>query len=452
MAKKKAAKTAPKAVKSKKVAPKRATAPKSPWTVAPAPVAPPPAMPAATAPSITTQPTAQTKKVGQTATFTVVATGTAPLVYQWFKNGGIVITSATNASYTTPALAVTDNGVKFKVRVTNAAGTVISNEATLTVTAPAREFNWLPIALGIVAGVAGLLIALAVFFSRPAAPKPVAATVAAITQTVAPAATATPAAKPTSTIVPTATPRIDATATKAPTATPAAKPTSTLPALTVTLKPATPIALPTDAPATATPPRGLASTATATLAATQAPATTPTQTAAPTEAQSGSAVTLDSIVENGKKPPFETTVQKDDRGHDVTTIKGFDLTDTGGDDTGCTRTELDAVALREEIGSPAENCKIVVEWSLKYQATTIVSGIYAMKPGEWFRIEGNVSGEDRFVGTLWYLPSGWASHMYAANIAAEWQPKNPGLVTIVGLSPTDPWVVGLAKLLAALPK
>src|SRR5207253_1787430 len=40
----------------------------------------------ATAPSITTQPANQTVTVGQTATFTVVATGTAPLSYQWQKS------------------------------------------------------------------------------------------------------------------------------------------------------------------------------------------------------------------------------------------------------------------------------------------------------------------------------------------------------------------------------
>src|SRR6266404_3744146 len=42
---------------------------------------------AAVAPTITTQPANQTVTAGQTATFTVVATGTAPLSYQWQKNG-----------------------------------------------------------------------------------------------------------------------------------------------------------------------------------------------------------------------------------------------------------------------------------------------------------------------------------------------------------------------------
>src|SRR5439155_1646557 len=57
--------------------------------------------PAPVAPAITTQPANQTVTAGQTATFTVVATGTAPLGYQWQKNGAN-IAGATAASYTTP--------------------------------------------------------------------------------------------------------------------------------------------------------------------------------------------------------------------------------------------------------------------------------------------------------------------------------------------------------------
>src|SRR5205807_8724997 len=41
----------------------------------------------ATAPSITTQPANQTMAAAHTSTFTVVATGTAPLSYQWQKSG-----------------------------------------------------------------------------------------------------------------------------------------------------------------------------------------------------------------------------------------------------------------------------------------------------------------------------------------------------------------------------
>src|SRR5205807_3120724 len=72
------------------------------------------------APTITTQPASQTVTAGQTATFTVTATGTAPLSYQWQKNG-TAIGAATAASYTTPATTASDNGNQFTVVVSNAA-------------------------------------------------------------------------------------------------------------------------------------------------------------------------------------------------------------------------------------------------------------------------------------------------------------------------------------------
>ena len=90
----------------------------------------------AVAPTITTQPANQTVTGGQTAIFSVVATGTAPLSYQWQKNGAN-ITGANSASYTTPATATADNGSTFDVVVSNSAGSVTSNTATLTVNASA---------------------------------------------------------------------------------------------------------------------------------------------------------------------------------------------------------------------------------------------------------------------------------------------------------------------------
>ncbi len=84
------------------------------------------------APAITAQPVNQTVNSGSTATFTVTATGTAPLTYQWLENGA-AIASATTANYTTPVLAVTDNGEQYSVKISNAAGSVTSTAATLTV-------------------------------------------------------------------------------------------------------------------------------------------------------------------------------------------------------------------------------------------------------------------------------------------------------------------------------
>jgi acid phosphatase len=88
--------------------------------------------PTAVAPSITAQPKSTTVTVGQTASFTVTATGTAPLAYQWRRSGS-AIAGATAASYTTAATSAADGGAAFSVVVTNSAGTVTSGNAILTV-------------------------------------------------------------------------------------------------------------------------------------------------------------------------------------------------------------------------------------------------------------------------------------------------------------------------------
>ena len=84
------------------------------------------------APSITSQPASLTITAGETATFSVTATGTAPLSYQWNHNG-TAITGATSPTYTTPVETTSSNGAQFSVVVSNSAGTVTSNTATLTV-------------------------------------------------------------------------------------------------------------------------------------------------------------------------------------------------------------------------------------------------------------------------------------------------------------------------------
>jgi hypothetical protein len=88
---------------------------------------PPPA-----APTITAQPVSQTVTAGNTASFSVTATGAAPLSYQWQK-GGTAISGATSSSYTTPPTTTADNGSQFTVVVSNSAGSVTSSPATLTV-------------------------------------------------------------------------------------------------------------------------------------------------------------------------------------------------------------------------------------------------------------------------------------------------------------------------------
>src|SRR5580704_4399513 len=80
-----------------------------------------------------TAPVSQSVSVGQSVNFVVVATGSAPLSYQWQKTG-VNISGATSNSYTTPAAATGDNGARFTVVVSNSAGSATSNAAILTVT------------------------------------------------------------------------------------------------------------------------------------------------------------------------------------------------------------------------------------------------------------------------------------------------------------------------------
>jgi glucose/arabinose dehydrogenase len=102
------------------------------------------------APAITQQPVAKTVGVGGSATFTVAASGTAPLAYQWQRNLAN-IAGATGASHTLNNAQLADNGAKFRCVVSNSAGTATSAEATLTVTS-----NTAPVA-DIIAPTAGTL-------------------------------------------------------------------------------------------------------------------------------------------------------------------------------------------------------------------------------------------------------------------------------------------------------
>ena len=86
------------------------------------------------APSIAAHPANRTVTVGQSATFSVTANGTPPLVYQWQRNDAD-IPGATGASYTLPNAQPSDDGATFRVNVSNGAGNLFSNAATLTVTA-----------------------------------------------------------------------------------------------------------------------------------------------------------------------------------------------------------------------------------------------------------------------------------------------------------------------------
>ena len=81
--------------------------------------------------SITTQPITQNKCLGSNVTFSVAATGTAPITYQW-KKGGVDISGETSNSFTKSGLTLADEGI-YTCEVTNLCRTVTSNNAELKV-------------------------------------------------------------------------------------------------------------------------------------------------------------------------------------------------------------------------------------------------------------------------------------------------------------------------------
>jgi hypothetical protein len=85
-------------------------------------------------PVIVTQPESRTNLVGTTASFTVAATSCSPLSYQWY-HGANPLTDETNATLTLPGVQLADGG-SYTVEVSNAAGTVPSAAAILTVNRP----------------------------------------------------------------------------------------------------------------------------------------------------------------------------------------------------------------------------------------------------------------------------------------------------------------------------
>lgn len=90
--------------------------------------------PAIVAPTITTQPALVSVNQGQSATFTVSATGTAPLNYQWRRNGASII-GATGASYTVGNAQSSTAGT-YSVTITNTGGSIVSSGAQLIVNTP----------------------------------------------------------------------------------------------------------------------------------------------------------------------------------------------------------------------------------------------------------------------------------------------------------------------------
>jgi sugar lactone lactonase YvrE len=82
-------------------------------------------------PAIQTQPQSQSVTVGNSVQFSVTASGRPTVTYQWYFNG-TAITGATNSMYSLLS-AQSGNAGNYTVVVSNAMGSVTSNQATLTV-------------------------------------------------------------------------------------------------------------------------------------------------------------------------------------------------------------------------------------------------------------------------------------------------------------------------------
>jgi hypothetical protein len=91
-------------------------------------------------PSITNQPQPFTQDAGGNATFTVGATGTPVLMYQWYTNGGAVV-GATSSSLTLNNLTTSQNGTLVSAVVSNTFGAATSSSALLSVQPPGAPLN-----------------------------------------------------------------------------------------------------------------------------------------------------------------------------------------------------------------------------------------------------------------------------------------------------------------------
>lgn len=99
-------------------------------------------------PVIIVEPYSQSLPEGEAATFSVTASGSAPLSYQWQKNG-VDIDGATSPIYTTPPLGQADNGASFLCRISNNDGQVSSDVVTLRVNQPAAASSEIRVTQGL---------------------------------------------------------------------------------------------------------------------------------------------------------------------------------------------------------------------------------------------------------------------------------------------------------------
>ena len=90
---------------------------------------------AASGPTITAEPQSLTVTNGANAAFSVTASGTAPLSYQWLQNGAPIAT-ATDSAYSLISVTTNQAGA-YTVVVSNSSSSATSTVATLTVLVPA---------------------------------------------------------------------------------------------------------------------------------------------------------------------------------------------------------------------------------------------------------------------------------------------------------------------------
>ena len=104
-------------------------------------------------PTITLQPVNVSVTAPQAASFTVAATGDAPLAIQW-QRGGVDIAGATTTTYALTTTTLADNAASVRAVVSNTAGSVTSTAAVLTVNAPVLTITLQPAAASVAAGIA----------------------------------------------------------------------------------------------------------------------------------------------------------------------------------------------------------------------------------------------------------------------------------------------------------
>lgn len=92
-------------------------------------------------PPTITNPNSISILVGQAAVFTVTVTSALPYTTQWYRNG-VAISGATSTTYTLTNAQLTDSGAQFSATATNAAGSVSSASATLTVSSVIVALAW----------------------------------------------------------------------------------------------------------------------------------------------------------------------------------------------------------------------------------------------------------------------------------------------------------------------